>query len=513
MRAAVRGMLAAALAASGLAGQDQLHSGAKLLLKDYLADKQRNADNLDAVLSSSELGAYVKRRYSRERPRVVKIPLAALRNDQQIGSASLGTGSTSLVARSGATSWIGAALESGAVSRQTNDNSATLTFNALPVYQILRGQAPRGCGSDENVCAEGPGRWIRGLSTGVTFNRGTGEQPIPGVNQTLAGFLTGGGTVSAVTVRYELFVRERKSGGEAGLRAAAAALRGKIDAWLVEEADFETRMDRVPQMRPWREKAKQALQDCGKSLNCLEKTLLHQYRLAYHFLRPEVEKSEKDSELFALERDYVRATHQVLAEKLYRKALTFDYVHQTPANQPELSQFRLVFSTPLGRKKDTAKTAATGEQPAPGATLTMNAGGTVYHRPDGANLGRWRDVQFSSALEWPLGRWGQLGTPTAAIAGYYQYMIENAVIQFNQEAVTPGPSSIPLPKAAAEVLGTKGHIGIGQFRVSLPGGERGVTFPIAVSYSNRSELITGKPFWRGQIGVTYDLSRLGELFQ
>jgi hypothetical protein len=38
-------------------------------------------------------------------------------------------------------------------------------------------------------------------------------------------------------------------------------------------------------------------------------------------------------------------------------------------------------------------------------------------------------------------------------------------------------------------------------------GQSSVRFPIAVSWSNRTELIT-KPAWRAQIGVSYDLDSL-----
>jgi hypothetical protein len=38
-------------------------------------------------------------------------------------------------------------------------------------------------------------------------------------------------------------------------------------------------------------------------------------------------------------------------------------------------------------------------------------------------------------------------------------------------------------------------------------GQSSVRFPIAVSYSNRTELIT-KPEWRGQVGISYDFDSL-----
>ena len=90
-------------------------------------------------------------------------------------------------------------------------------------------------------------------------------------------------------------------------------------------------------------------------------------------------------------------------------------------------------------------------------------------------------------------------------------MFQNALIQFTSDAFTPGPSRIPLPGAALEVLKTKGSIGLGQLRFEIPlGKDSGLTLPVALSYANRTELINDpqKKFWQGHIGLHYDLSNL-----
>jgi hypothetical protein len=139
--------------------------------------------------------------------------------------------------------------------------------------------------------------------------------------------------------------------------------------------------------------------------------------------------------------------------------------------------------------------------------LTGNAG-VSWFKPATAETPVWRlrDAQFSVGADWSPAAWGAL-RPTYTVAYYFQYMIENGVIQFTGDAITPGGSAIPLPKAAKEVLNTKGAIHVVQFRVSLPVGN-GVSFPFAASYANRTELITGRPFWQGHVGVSYDFSAL-----
>jgi hypothetical protein len=122
-----------------------------------------------------------------------------------------------------------------------------------------------------------------------------------------------------------------------------------------------------------------------------------------------------------------------------------------------------------------------------------------------------RDAQASFALDWSPAAWGRV-RPTFTAAYYFQYMIENGFLQLNGEAVTPGGSAIPLAQPAMEVLNTKGPIHVAQLRVSIPAGDSGISIPFAVSYASRAELITGRAFWQGHVGVAYDFSNLKSLF-
>jgi hypothetical protein len=59
-------------------------------------------------------------------------------------------------------------------------------------------------------------------------------------------------------------------------------------------------------------------------------------------------------------------------------------------------------------------------------------------------------------------------------------------------------SELACPSVLAPVKSGIGNLGAGQSNVR---------FPIALSYSNRTELID-KPDWRGQVGVSYDFDAL-----
>jgi hypothetical protein len=64
-----------------------------------------------------------------------------------------------------------------------------------------------------------------------------------------------------------------------------------------------------------------------------------------------------------------------------------------------------------------------------------------------------------------------------------------------------------LADGSATVLGTKGHIGVLQAKLSVPLGEV-VKVPFSVTWSNRRELIPEKSTFRGQVGLAIDVDAL-----
>lgn len=432
-----------------------------------------------------------------------------LRDDLQLGAMSARTGSTSLVARPGISEILSAAIESGAITRKTDGTSVTFSANALMVRQLLSGELPTGCGSFDDACRQGSGRWLRGLSGSATFSM-AGSTVVP--EEGSGGIaLLNDRAVTAVAIRYEMLVRERRNEKvEAGLETLAEdpGLQERSVAFTEASLALQTLVDKVAQSTGWTTQAQTALRsdvarggDAAELQNRLEMTLLARYRQLHEQLKTAPEFAAFQAAAFTTQRAYVERQNALLAEQLYRKALTVDYVHERPSTQPELHQLRVVFSTPLGRKP------SAGRLQAPTGAFTMNAGLSMF-RPDVTPPEGWRvrDAQFSAALDWSPVRTGDL-RPTYTVAYYFQYMVANGVIQFDKTAITPGGAAIPLPKTAVELLDTKGPIQVAQFRVSIPAA-KGVSFPLALSHSNRTELITGKSFWQGHAGVSYDLGVL-----
>jgi phage tail tube protein FII len=446
-----------------------------------------------------------------ERPMETALALQRFRTDQQIGNASATTAATSVVAKTGVTEFLSAAFESGAVSRKAGGEAITFQFKALPLQQLLTGQKPLGCELAADTCTQGAGKFWNGLAGGVTFNQSNREIALPPALASQLSFLRDAGALSALSVRYEFVARRPKNELAVALSDAVKDLREKrgaeLKAFLVKDSAVQTKLEESMQRAGFRMRIIDQL-----AKETTEAGFRRVLAAAYAEVSAAVSREEVES-LRGLQEKVRQALNKARAEALFKKAVTLEYLHQRPVNQPQLSQLRAIVSTPLGHKPDGEKRMLTESSAMPNASLSFNFGATLYHHVDAAaQPGRLRDVQFSSALDFPLGKWGALGYAKATLAGYYQYMKENAVLQFGQDLVTPGAAAIPLPRPAVEVLGTKGHIGVAQFRLSVPLGDSGAAIPFAASWANRSELIKD-PGWQAHIGITYDLGVLTKVLR
>ncbi|MFN7939372.1 MAG: hypothetical protein U0R19_38960 [Bryobacteraceae bacterium] len=443
---------------------------------------------------------------------------------RETGSPNLNGGSTSVVAKTSATEFFAMALESGAVAGRTDKSTSTFQLNALPVWQFIGG--PRdafGCGGIQarsratGVCESGPGFWLRGLTASVSLNVNSKETLAPitgtGSDATVASafrVITNPSKLSALGLKYELFQREHdRKKQEAGLQKMRETLNSSLEksGLLLKLESVVTLLINQEYFQKWVEESVTE----AMTFRSDETKLLSHAKSRMKVLSELVLKNTSMESLLALEDDYRKFVQEIAkleAEYLFKKSLAFDFVHSRPTDQPFLDTIRLDWNTPLGKKVD-------GNMTGPPASLDFNAAVTMYHEAQalrGKNV-RLRNASASLALNYRMPSWGDAGSPVLTLAGYYQYMFENGLIQFNSNTFTPGASSIPLRGPALEVLNSKGSIGLGQLRLEIPlGKDSGLTFPIAVSYANRTELMKDptRKFWQGHIGLSYDLSKLQE---
>lgn len=144
-------------------------------------------------------------------------------------------------------------------------------------------------------------------------------------------------------------------------------------------------------------------------------------------------------------------------------------------------------------------------------SLTMNAGAALYNSEPPSSVpsaSRLRDVQVAAEISYlfaPSSGSGALrkflGPMTAALAYSYQDQTSPTILS------GPGLTDFTgLPSSTTSAYTTRGPIHLGQVRFGFGKGAK-TTFPLAFTYSNRTELIVHSS-WGVQFGVSYNLTSL-----
>lgn len=163
---------------------------------------------------------------------------------------------------------------------------------------------------------------------------------------------------------------------------------------------------------------------------------------------------------------------------------------------------------------DQTNTAANPAAPSPNWTVSASGGADFYNTDQSATIpsaSRLRDIQIGGEITrvWHLSNFKDPSRLNEFLASIGDLSLVGAY--YYQDQTSPGilngpPSSITfsgLPTTASQVFATRGPINVGQVRLGFGTGKN-VTFPVAVSYSNRSDLIV-HPFFGVQFGISYDL--------
>ncbi|MBZ5494059.1 MAG: hypothetical protein LAO76_24315 [Acidobacteriia bacterium] len=422
-----------------------------------------------------------------------------LRLNKQVGSAAGASGITSLVSSVAVPALIGVGVEYGSILQSTNGNTTTLRANLLGVSRMLLGaeQFPYCPVIDQAGCTLAS-RWARRFSGSASFENvnnttATGTAvPVTTNNPTVVDLFGDGFRMASWGARFDITANDpsdpgyisrfkqtidtlRGSHTPADLAASVEALFGDTNIQPVYLA-WQTETLAILQAAPQAE-FKQKL---GQQLDILIDKLA---TLSPDFYT-KVATLRRASQNYLSERDD-------LLQAIQSHKFSVEYTNLHSLNQPSTSNVRLIFS----------------HQPsAAPILLTANAAVTWYNSlPATTSASRLRDVQAAGQLDRRLGVIPNLGNAVMTLAGYYQWMKEDALITIGPGNVAPG-SGILLPGTAATLLGTKGNIGVVQGRLTLPINNT-IKIPISVTWSNRKELINESET-RGQVGITLDLDSL-----
>jgi len=442
------------------------------------------------------------------------------RTDKQLGGDGRNSGSTTLVAKGGATRFLSWAVENGAVEGSRTGTS--LTFRANPV-DLIETIANKGGFGSLGLLASGDRRQLsnKDVVDGLfapddkftsALRRATVAFTYDLTRDTLNGapqFTGNRQQLSAVSVAYNFFnkrdPRNPKWAAEWKAFAETVGVSFHKTAEAVGAALRDPTSDtkfRNRELQDWLEALNKSIVDAkiqptGENDQAAIEKVRVIIEAAYEKL-PAVAISGDENVVKALNTigqatlNYHQKRKELLDKIEKGEILTFEYTNFREVNSPDLSNFRGIFSKGLW-----------------GTSLTFNASMTLFNKKPVssdplAKIGRVRDFDF--ALEWeiPL-KFGAgpenngyslrefsmplIGTPTLSFSGKYQRLKSDA-------EGTDGRVK----------AGTRGDIAIGQVKLVFPINFSGISFklPLSLTFANRSDLIKEKTI-RGNFGITFDI--------
>jgi hypothetical protein len=406
------------------------------------------------------------------------------RTDKQIGASATAEGSTSATEKPGFTQLLGFAIENGAIEKQNNGTS--LTLSATP-YSVLIG--PRRDTAETYQHNE----FLRRLGFSATFKLASGTSDLANVN------------------------REQMTEWSARMRFGDHSARSKYfqDRWeteikphIVARLNAMSEANRVVHADPATENLEDQLQQrlendintqLGKAGVSLDDQKTEIKRLMVcgakeMIVDPIAAKTKNVSEatrstiqqhvipsLAATlhDLDTVRPKVDQLFEDLNDRPLaTLEYTNHRTTVGSDYSDLKLLFEENVWSP----------------FKLNANAGVSIHHDPDPMlHQERFRGAAGSVSLEAKVDSPFQMGATdlsqmTLAFTGRYERLQQNA-----------------------GVAGKKADIAVAQFKLDIPIA-MGLSVPLSVTYANATELVNESKV-RGNFGVTLDTDKLYALGQ
>lgn len=432
------------------------------------------------------------------------------RTDKEEGASASGTSGTSVISQGPAAKVLSAAVEYGAATRAVDGQVITLRGNAagLPSALVRKDVFPYcapGTAGSEFCVGTSVLSMLRRVSFSVSFDTAQGTQ-VTGTPATAnstaptqtATFTAQRNQISAASARIELWNRRDVTSQDFQDRwreKVGAAMALPSTELLVDAGAFLDPMVDTPGYSAWQISSKAAIlaarPDRARIVTALT-TALQERIVRVRAEHPSIDTLAADA-LAAYSR-YFLEQDDLIDSLSAKNVLALEYTDSQPIGQVGTSNVRLILDLPLTKR----------------TKMVANGAVTVYDSlPSNttADVTRYRDAQFGLQLEHGLGAQSIVGPAVASVAVYYQYQHSPALLEIDPLKPIPGIGFSGLPPNARTILADKGHIWLGQAKLSLTPPGSSIKVPLSMTVSSRTELID-KPTWRGQVGLAYDLDSL-----
>jgi hypothetical protein len=412
------------------------------------------------------------------------------RIDKQVGANSGASGTTALASKGVAPAVLNAAFESGAITRTIDGDAVTFGANAESIGRFLLGREilPY-CPIASAACSPA---WARNLNAYVSFNTKQGQAEVVAGTAPAPVLLANRRQFSAATVRYairnprDVRSKEFKTQWLALIQKDMPAFGERLSAKFTAVLNSLTDTD---EYRALLNSFVQKLVVASSETEILALVRLSFAEIDAHFRAVDPKLDDKLIELLYEYEKYVAAERRISDSLAEKPIWSSEWTYSEPANQPATHNFRLIYDI---APKSTV------------ASMTLNFAGTIFHNRQ-PNTGRWRDIQIAIQFDRKLADL-QNYSPVFTLAGYYQYMLEDSLINIGSGNFIPG-TGIELPGTASTLLAPKGSIFVAQAKLTLNVKNSGMRIPFGFTWSNRTELIKANEV-RGHIGVTFDFDTL-----
>jgi len=431
------------------------------------------------------------------------------RIDQQVSTTQPSTGTS--VASKGSVPWLlGFAAEAGALTQSTSNN--VLTFNGTPA-NIVKALKAKDYLASYSVGDNTPlVKWLfTPLSFSVSFNvaQSSSSNNSSGGGVSMAGTMSGApasstttganGTLAGYTIRYSIWnhrdARDPRYQAiwnefvDQNAQAMLEAVTSLVDAltkdpkyqdafarWRVDTQNTISRLDMTePEIKKAFDQQAEALRKIVGNDTVLRNLVDDAAQSIEHYAdtRNNILTSISNSTAVAFEYTETQQSN------LLGSPVTVTNSNPAVSNPiPNLSTFNFVV-----------------EKGSVGATqFTANASTTIYNTiPLGTHIGRVRDYRAAVQADIPLPEITNVGMPVFTFAGLFMSLVNQPLGQM--VVVNDVPISLT------------GNIWLFQSKLSLKVKNSGVKIPVALTYTNRTELNKESDV-RGSIGVTYSLDNL-----
>ena len=411
------------------------------------------------------------------------------RTDKQIGADSKSKGTTSIVSKGGIPAFFAFAVENGAATSSTDGTTMTFRVNPAGLLQTATGSdyvelfEERRQNSFLNLLGK--------TSLGFSFDTKRGfETPT---------FTGSERQLSAFSFRYE-FINERSPQHSRFREKWSNFVKNPGQEFFDKQTELFTEIflsnkpgDRgfkIPELQEWFDKVNAKLaersSDIVKLMNAGENAkatdLMEELILAEldHLPVSKIRTSPTYSafiDSIGNDLNYVERRNDLFDEIAKGQVATFEYINFREPIKPDTHSLRFIWEKGLWR----------------GIDFTINGSLTFYNRkPTNPDVRRIRDFDLSGQFDIPLRRaeLGFLKDSVISFAGKYQRLNTDIVDELGM--IVPG---------------TKGDIGVGQFKWTIPIGDTGLRLPLSFTFANRTELIKEKEV-RGNFGLTIDFDSI-----